>query len=67
MGDINQDRKSGERWARELDMDRVHALIDALVLGDFDWREWLDEKPTNAFISAAFDEAQYREEMGVAY
>lgn len=66
MGDRN-DRARGERWARELDMDRVHALIDALVLDDFDWREWLDERPSSTFISAAFDEAQYREEMGVAW
>ena len=64
---MGNERKAGEKWARELDMDRVHALIDALVLDDFDWREWLDEKPSNAFISAAFDECQYREEMGIAY
>jgi hypothetical protein len=66
MGNRN-DRQRGERWARELGLDQCHALIDALVLGDFDWREWLDDKPSNAFVSAAFDEAQYREECECPY
>ncbi len=56
------DRASGKAWANGLRMDQIHALIDDFVLGTFDWRDWLDRKPSRGFTNGAFDAAQSREE-----
>jgi hypothetical protein len=48
-------------WARGLGHG-LHDFIDQLVLGDFDWRLWFEDRPTSAFLNAAFDEAQRIEE-----
>lgn len=61
---IQNERKRGRKWAKALAMSQIHTLVDAMVLGDFDWREWLDAKPSAVFLNAAFTEAQYREEEG---
>lgn len=65
--EMQSERNRGAKWARDLSMDAVHAIIDAMVLGDFDWREWLDNRPTAVFLNAAFSEAQYREESSLAF
>lgn len=57
------ERKRGASWAEGLYMSDVHALIDAMVLDEFDWRDWFDAKPSAPFLSGAFDAAQSREEM----
>lgn len=67
MGDIKQEQKRARHWVRTLGPDQIFALVDALVLGDFDWREWLDTQPTKVFVSAAFTEAQHREELEIGY
>lgn len=36
-------------WSGLSSFDRG-ALGDALVLGDFDWREWFDTKPSGSFL-----------------
>ncbi len=56
-------REAGRTWARSLRDDQVHTFSDEQVLGYFDWRCWFDKKPTSAFLRAAFDEAQMREEL----
>lgn len=34
---------------------------DALVLGDFDWRDWFYDKPSRAYMRAWSDEVMYRD------
>lgn len=60
---IQAEKKRGASWAKGMAMSDVHAFIDALVLDDFDWRDWFDSRPSAPFLNAAFSEAQYREEM----
>jgi hypothetical protein len=36
-------------------------LADALVLGDFDWRDWFDDKPSKDFLRGFTDEAMHRD------
>lgn len=60
---MHKDRARGERWAKDLPMDHVHAILDAMILGEFDWRDYFDSKPSAPFLNAAFNAAQYREEM----
>jgi hypothetical protein len=43
------------RYFAKLPTDRRYELGDALVLGDFDWTEWFDEKPTGVFLRALDD------------
>lgn len=64
---MRNERTRGTRWAKSLAMDDVHMLVDAMVLGEFDWRDWLDERPSAAFVNAAFATAQLREEMAPSY
>lgn len=59
---IQADRRRAAQWVKALSLVQVHDLLDAMILGSFDWRDYFDDKPTSAFINAAFDEAQYREE-----
>jgi hypothetical protein len=58
-----QERERGSEWAKSLHITDVWVFVDQNVLGDFDWRDWFNSKPTGAFISAAFEHCQYREEM----
>lgn len=62
--DAMREREKGRKWARGLQMYDVHQFLDQNVLGDYDWREWFDKKPTGVFVNAAFDECQFREELG---
>jgi hypothetical protein len=44
----------GREWARELHKrGQLGDLGDELVLGTFDWRDWLDRKPSSAFLNGA--------------
>lgn len=58
-----RDREKGQKWARGLQKHDVHEFIDQSVLGDFDWRDWFESKPSSVFLNAAFDECQFREEL----
>lgn len=39
-------------------------LADALVLGEFDWRDWFEDKPSKEFLRGFTDEAMYRDQNG---
>lgn len=56
------ERKRGRDWFFGLDNLARGELGDALVLGDFDWREWLTTKPSAAFLNGA-DDARIEWEM----
>jgi hypothetical protein len=53
----------GEAFARNLHMSDVGTLQDAFVLGDFDWRDWFEDKPSRSFIAGLADERSYREQV----
>jgi hypothetical protein len=57
-----RERAAGRAWADALRWVDLGLFIDDNVLGCFDWGEWFDDKPTTAFLNAAFDAAQLREE-----
>jgi hypothetical protein len=42
---------AGKAWFRSLSERSKGELGDALVLGYYDWTEWLDEKPARGFMS----------------
>jgi hypothetical protein len=42
-------------WASLSDTSRW-LLGDQLVLGDFDWRDWFEKKPTPCFLNQLDDE-----------
>lgn len=46
-------RARGAEWFRSLGNADKGRLGDELVLGEFDWREWLASKPTSAFLNGA--------------
>jgi hypothetical protein len=49
-----RERERGREWVRELHKrGQLGDLGDELVLGTFDWRDWLDYKPSRAFIEGA--------------
>lgn len=50
-----RERQRAMRYFAKLPTDRRYELGDALVLGDFDWTEWFDEKPTGVFLRALDD------------
>lgn len=65
---LKNERNRGASWVEGMSMEQVHAFMDAMVLDDFDYREFgLDTKPTSAFLNAASDAAQYREETDSSY
>jgi len=45
----------GVRWFRRLPYQERNVLGDQLVLGDFDWRDWFEEKPSAAFLRGVDD------------
>jgi hypothetical protein len=57
-----QERAAGARWAQQLPLHLVYQFVDAAVLGELDWRDWFDARPSRAFLAGAFDAAQHREE-----
>lgn len=51
----------GRAAARALSSSETGNAADALVLGDFDWRDWFIDKPTKEFLRAWSDEVMYRD------
>lgn len=65
---LKNERNRGASWVKGMSMDQVHAFVDAMVLGDFEYIEFgLDTKPSGTFLNAAMDVAQYREETDSSY
>lgn len=56
-------RDDARAFVERLSRSQIGDLIDAMVLGTFEWIDWLDHPRTSAFWSAVFREAQYREEI----
>ena len=56
---MTADRYRGRAWARALSSSEVGMLADALVLGEFDWRDWFLDKPSKEFLRGASDEAMH--------
>jgi hypothetical protein len=57
-------KEAGRQWVREMPLKDVFELGDHLVLGIFDWTEWLEAKPGRRFLAGAEEERIYREQMG---
>lgn len=57
-----RERQRALRYFAKLTTDERHELGDALVLGDFDWMDWFDERPTLVFLRA-LDDARIHWEM----
>jgi len=52
-----------KRFAASLHIADVWALRDQLVLGDLDWRDWFDTKPSGYFLARLDEELIYREDL----
>ena len=48
--DRMREREKAKRFFASLSRHDRFELGDALVLGSFDWREWLHSKPTRTFL-----------------
>lgn len=53
---------AARKWVEGMDASTLGAFVDALVLGDYDWRDWFSDKPEPGFVNEAFKHAQYLEE-----
>lgn len=60
---IGRERTEAFRWVDSLSSRDLGELGDALVLGEYDWRDWFNEKPSRAFMSAVEERRIYREIM----
>jgi hypothetical protein len=60
-----RERYRGRAWARAMSDRDVWLWQDAMVLGEFDWRDWFIDKPSAAFIAGASDEIEYRDHYGM--
>lgn len=49
--DRMREREKAKRFFASLSRHDKCELGDALVLGGFDWREWLRSKPTRTFLN----------------
>ena len=47
----NEEHAAGAAFFDKLDRFAKGEIGDALVLGEFDWREWLTKKPSAAFLN----------------
>jgi hypothetical protein len=56
------ERGRARKFVASLDRSTLGELGDQLVLGEFDWREWFDTKPSGVFMRAVDDERILREE-----
>jgi hypothetical protein len=56
-----KERAAGRKFFRGLTRAAKDELGNALVLGYFDWTDWLDTKPTAAFLSEVDRERMYWE------
>lgn len=58
-------RAAGRRWIADRSLSEVGAILDAMILGDFDWRDWFADPPPKGFRAGAYDAAREREERGI--
>lgn len=58
-----QDREynRGRTWAKQKSLAEIGTFVDAMVLGDYDWRDWFSDKPSSMFLAGAVDEAENRD------
>lgn len=54
---MSNERYKGRAYARALSSRDLGMLCDALVLGDFDWRDWFVDKPSREFLRGFTDGA----------
>jgi hypothetical protein len=67
-GELSPSAKRKIRDEARADAKQLHpvdrsAIIDAMVLGNFDWRDWTDRKPPPGYLNALFDELIMLEEI----
>ena len=62
MDSPKREREKANRWFQDLDNWQKWELGDQLVLGEFDWREWFEAKPSATFMNA-IDSARINWEM----
>jgi hypothetical protein len=55
VADAMKEKKKAEKWFKGLSDREIGQIGDDLVLGEFDWRDWLDEKPSSAFKNKLMD------------
>lgn len=51
-----------KRFVNSLHRSERWELNDRLVLGDFDWRDYFESRPTGTFLNAVADELSYQEQ-----
>lgn len=54
-----REREAAKRYWKSLDNYTRGILGDALVLGDFDWRDWFHTKPSRVFMNQLGEELIY--------
>ncbi len=59
---MSGDAYRGRCEARALSSRDVGMAADALVLGDFDWRDWWIDKPSKEYLRAWSDEVMRRDQ-----
>ena len=47
-----KEQSRGKTWFNSLSSSDKFSLGDQLVLGEFDWRDWFDSKPSSIFMNA---------------
>ena len=55
-------RTRAEHWIDAMDAETHGRFMDDQILGDFDWRDWFEDKPAPGFLRFAFDHGRRREE-----
>lgn len=63
MREAQAERAKGKKWFKELSTPEKWELGDQFVLGSFDWTDWLEKKPTSAFLNGADEERMYWQDM----
>jgi hypothetical protein len=58
-----RERERAEEWIDSMSSHDLGELGDEFVLGTFDWRDWLNSKPSGEFLRAADERRIYREIM----
>jgi hypothetical protein len=62
---MSRERYRGRAWARAMSDRDVDLWQTAMVLGDWDWRDWFVDKPSKDFVRGASDEIEYRDHYGM--
>jgi hypothetical protein len=55
IADAIKEKKKAEKWFKGLNDREIGQIGDDLVNVEFDWRDWLDEKPSSAFKNKLMD------------